>query len=196
MNIFSIIKNMFQKLRTIWKNYGYEITIGAVILLILVFAFFRRGQKGTWSSSYVLPGSVAKRPRAIPKESKGEIECRRVVEEIFKRRFPKVRPSFLENPVTSTEQDVNNLEIDCYNDELKIGIEYNGIQHYRYIPYFHRTRDAFHNQKYRDYIKRDLCKRHGILLIEVPYTVKIPEIKSFILNKLSSNNKWTPMRTL
>jgi hypothetical protein len=175
--------------RDIWKKYGYEICIFLSILVILILSFFRKGKKGTWSNTYFLEQkSFARKP---PQESKGEVECRRVLEEIFGVPFPKTRPDFLRNPITSNGVDSNNLEIDCYNDRLKLGVEYNGIQHYKYIPYFHKTKDSFHNQKYRDYVKNDICQKNGITLIEVPYTVKVPEIKSFILNKLSPKyNKW------
>ena len=180
---------MFQKAKSIWKKYGYEICIILSIILILILALFRLGEKGTWSNKYFLDYKT-RSSRKPPHESKGEIECRRVLEELFNRPFPKTRPNFLRNPVTSNNIESNNLEIDCYNDELKLGVEYNGIQHYKYIPYFHKTKDSFHNQKYRDYVKNDICQKNGITLIEVPYTVKIPEIKSFILNKLNYN-KWT-----
>lgn len=177
---------MFEKLKKIWSKHGFEIVLGLCILIILILALFRIGKKGTWASEYINLPKAGRRP---PQESKGETECRRVLEELFKRPFAKSRPDFLRNPVTSNGMDSNNLELDCYNSELKIAVEYNGIQHYKYVPYFHKTKDSFQNQKYRDYMKRDLCQSNGILLIEVPYTVNIPEIKSFLLDKLSSN-KW------
>ena len=69
-----------------------------------------------------------------------------------------------------------------YNEELKLALEYNGAQHYKYIPYFHKSKDAFHNQKYRDEIKKYKCKENGIRLIEVPYNVK--DIEEFIEREL------------
>ena len=66
-------------------------------------------------------------------DSKGEIECRTVLENIFKRPFRKKRPSFLENKALNNGL---NLEIDCYNEELKLGCEYNGRQHYKFTPFF------------------------------------------------------------
>jgi len=78
----------------------------------------------------------------------------------------------------------SNLELDCYNDEMKIAVEYNGEQHYNYIPYFHNNKDAFTNLKYRDEKKRLLCKKNGILLITVPYTVKHRDIETYIIKEL------------
>ncbi len=120
-------------------------------------------------------------PRSASKDSKGEVECRKVLQTLFKRPFNKKRPDFLRNSVTGNTQ---NLELDCFCEELKLAVEYNGIQHYKYIPFFHRNKDAFTNQKYRDELKRRMCKDHGIILIEVPYTVSIPEIKKFIMSEL------------
>ena len=76
--------------------------------------------------------------RGPPQESKGEKECRKVLENLFNKPFSKSRPDFLRNPVTGGNF---NLELDCYNQELSLAVEYNGIQHYKYVPYFHRNND-------------------------------------------------------
>lgn len=112
-------------------------------------------------------------------ESEGEKECRRVLENMFSKPFPKARPDFLNNSVTSS-----NLELDCYNEEMKLAVEYQGVQHYKYVPYFHPNKEAFMNQKYRDEMKRALCRQNGITLIEVPYTVPVEEIESYLRSQL------------
>lgn len=124
-------------------------------------------------------------PRFVDKSmSKGEAECKRVIEEIFGKPFNKSRPAFLLNDPTSDGKQKNYLELDCFNPELRLAIEYNGIQHYKYTPYFHKTVESFTIQKYRDYIKKQLCKENGVRLIEVPYTVQLQDIKSFIISEL------------
>lgn len=112
-------------------------------------------------------------------QSKGEQECKRVIEEITQKPFIKHRPDFLKNEITG-----KNLELDCYNDELKLAIEYNGIQHYEYTPVFHKNRDSFYNTKYRDKMKVTLCHENRIKLIVVPYTVKLQDIKRYIQDHL------------
>jgi hypothetical protein len=119
-------------------------------------------------------------------DSKGEVECRRVLEELFKKPFPKSRPNFLNNPVTGGKY---NLELDCANHELKIACEYNGIQHYKYTPYFHKNKEQFQLQQYRDDMKRRICKEQGYTLVEVPYTTKITDIDNFIKTELSKTNR-------
>jgi hypothetical protein len=199
---------MFERFNKFWQEYGFEACVIGSILIIFFLALFRIGKKGTWSKS--LPKeymNVSKKrtkkgnknselfgffddnynstsSRGPPKESKGEKECRKVLEEIFGEPFPKARPDILRNFVTSEEEDIYNLELDCYNPSLKIACEYNGIQHYKFSPFFHKTRETFHNQKYRDYMKRDLCNKNGIFLIEVPHTVKNEDIRAFIIEKL------------
>lgn len=182
---------MFDKLKKFWKEYGFEICLIFSILIIIFFYFFDKNKKGTWASK--LPEEYLNRQlkntnlnlkKNLPKESKGEKECRRVLEEIFQKPFIKSRPDFLRNPITSNDNDTFNLELDCYNSQLKIACEYNGIQHYKFNPFFHKNKESFQNQKYRDYMKRELCKKNNIFLIEVPYTIKIDDIKKYIIDNL------------
>ena len=85
--------------------------------------------------------------------SKGEKKCKEFVEFITGKRFDKVRPEFLKNPVTG-----HPLELDLYNEELRLAIEYNGSQHYQFNAMMHNnSKDRFQNQQYRDHIKKQLC---------------------------------------
>ncbi len=103
--------------------------------------------------------------------------CRIVFEEIFECKFRKCRPKFL-----------NGLEYDGYNEELKIAFEYNGIQHYKYIDYFHKNgKDSLHKQQERDELKRKLSLENNITLIEIPYTYNIrykDKMKEYIRQQL------------
>lgn len=169
----------------IWNKYGFELLFGlAVIILIVIFIInLFVNKKGTYEDhTNMIRNLLTKnyinsyKPPRKPFESKGELECRRVIEKLTGKPFPKARPDFLKNGITGG----HNLELDCYNPDLKMAVEYNGEQHYKYIPYFHRTKDAFYNIKYRDDLKNRLCKENGITLITVPYTVSISSIESFL----------------
>ena len=100
--------------------------------------------------------------------------CRNVLEKLLKDyKFPKSRPKFL-----------NGLELDGYCKKLKIAFEYQGRQHYYYIPHFHRNgvKDLI-KQHLNDRIKKQVCDRNGIKLISIPYmyTYENPtEIEEFI----------------
>ena len=102
------------------------------------------------------------------KMSKGEKLCKEVIEDIYGVPFYCVRPNFLKNPETG-----RNLELDLYNDSLKIAVEYSGIGHYKYPNPFHKTREEFINQVRRDQFKVDMCDANGVYLITVPYSVNL-----------------------
>lgn len=194
---------MVNKLINYLSKYGFEILLSVCIIFILLGALWNTlvGKKGTYApNKYTIHHLHQKFPKSNnnkyrpnynqdpfqgKKESKGEAECRRVLQKIFGRPFLSQRPDFLRNPVTGGEF---NLELDCYNPELKLAVEYNGIQHYKYVPYFHKNHEHFMNQKYRDDMKRRMCKDNGVILIEVPYTVKIPDIEQYIINACKKYN--------
>lgn len=168
-------------------NNTFETLFITCIIFLILLAIYRKikGEKGSWSTSYYYDDNLFKKhhqkeDKGRP-DSKGEVECRRVLEEIFRKPFNKARPDFLNNPVTGGNF---NLELDCYNEDLGIAVEYNGVQHYTYTPFFHKNHEAFLNQKYRDDMKRRICKEYNIILIEVPHTVKIENIERFLKDQL------------
>jgi len=190
---------MLSKIREIWKNKGFEIVLYSCIVFFIIFGLYNIicRKKGTFSknSNYIklIPKTKNNKNSTADnyennifnnnfekKYSNGETECRRVLENIFNKPFNSERPDFLRNPVTGGNF---NLELDCYNKELRLAVEYNGVQHYKFVSFFHRNNDHFMTQKYRDDMKRRICKENNINLIEVPYTVKIEDIKDFIINK-------------
>ncbi len=123
----------------------------------------------------------------VTKRSHGERICCQVMEEITGKPFGTVRPNFLKNPETG-----RNLEIDCYNHELRIGVEYNGEQHYKWPNFTRHTYEQFIQQARRDQYKIGTCDDCGIYLITVPYTVNHDEIKQYIVDHLppSIKNEW------
>ena len=184
---------MFRELNEFWEERGFEIVFwGSIIIIIICIIVRIRAKSGTYDANiWSYPDMFSRKtfldlptPQSSPKsrDSKGETVCRRYLEMRFNKPFGKIRPKFLRNQVTSEGGTDYNLELDCYNDELKLALEYNGAQHYKYIPYFHRSKEAFHNQKYRDEIKKYKCRENGIRLIEVPYNVK--DIETFIEREL------------
>ena len=178
---------MFSKITAFWGKNGFEIVLALCISFILLYSLYIKikGGKGSWSKPKEINTIYSSKPRrnlkGPPGESKGELECRKVLQHLFKRQFNKDRPDFLRNPVTGGNF---NLELDCYNSEMKLAVEYNGIQHYKYVPFFHNNKEAFLNQKYRDQMKKQMCKENNVTLIEVPYTVKVENIKYFLVKEL------------
>lgn len=95
-------------------------------------------------------------------QSRGENLCRKFFEDYFKSSFDKGYPKWLVNPLTKRK-----LELDGFNDKLKIAFEYQGEQHYVYPNMFHKNKKQFESQRKRDQIKRDLCLQNGVKLIEI-----------------------------
>lgn len=110
-------------------------------------------------------------------ESKGEFKTRQIFEKIFGKQFVKQRPEWLK--ATSRSK---SMELDGFNPELNLAFEYQGEQHYKYIPLFHKDLNAFEEQKVRDITKMEICKQKGITLLQIPYTKEGSEV--FIINEL------------
>lgn len=102
------------------------------------------------------------------------------IETLTDKVFEKVRPKWLVN------KEGNLLELDMYNEELKLAVEYNGIQHYEFISYFYKTKESFLKRQKDDEIKIDLCKKNNINLIVVPYYTN--SIKNYLINALKEFN--------
>lgn len=118
-----------------------------------------------------------------PKINKTENFTRSVVEKMFNQQFPSIRPDWLNN-----SESGRNLEIDMYNEKLKLGFEYNGEQHYKYNKFFHNTIEDFEKQKEHDAKKHEICKNNGITLISIPYTIKKQDIKNYIIKECERKN--------
>jgi hypothetical protein len=103
-----------------------------------------------------------------------ERKFREKLERVFKKPFPKCRPSWLINPETGYR-----LELDCYNEEFKVAFEYDGHFHFE-------VRKGINNDlettKKLDILKEKLCLEQGVVLIRVPYFLKDKEFYEKILN--------------
>lgn len=97
--------------------------------------------------------------------------------------FIKVRPKFLRR------SNGRCLELDRYNEKLKVAFEINGIQHYMYIPFFHKKGiEQLYEQQVRDKFKLDVCNKLGIKLIIIKYDIPESQIKTYILEQLEINS--------
>jgi hypothetical protein len=114
--------------------------------------------------------------------SRMEAECCAIMEEIYGVPFTTVRPDFLVNPETN-----KNLEIDCYNHDLRIGVEYNGPTHYKWPNHFPQTYEQFIAQIRRDQYKIDACDAAGVYLITVPHDVPREWLRQYITYYLPEN---------
>lgn len=175
---------MFDWFQKYWNQHGFDILVILSIFFIILYSILRLGKKGTYMK--VLPLLNQKdTQKKKPQDSQGEILCRQYLEKRFGKSFAKKRPDFLSNPVTGGHR---NLELDCFNEDLKLALEYNGVQHYKFVPFFHSNKESFYNQKYRDEMKRMKCKEKGITLIEVPYSVPHHKLEEYVEAELQRLN--------
>jgi P4 family phage/plasmid primase-like protien len=87
---------------------------------------------------------------------------REALEQALGYAMPKVRPAWLRNPKTGCP-----MELDFFDADRSIAIEYDGPHHYEYPNKYHKTKQEFNNQQERDKNKERLCKDHGICIIRV-----------------------------
>lgn len=122
----------------------------------------------------------ADRRRLVPHGLRGETRCRALLERWFGVPFPKVRPEWLRNPETK-----RRLELDCYNEQLRLAVEYDGAHHEVWTPHFQASPGALEAQKRRDRYKDARCRGLGITLIRVPFTEHAPDrLAPFLLRRL------------
>jgi hypothetical protein len=100
--------------------------------------------------------------------SQSEIICRTILESVYPGyKFNSLRPDFL------LYENGKNLELDCYNKDLSLALEYQGIQHEKYSKFHHGDdENNFIRQKQRDVFKKEKCEENKIKLITVSYTVR------------------------
>lgn len=92
--------------------------------------------------------------------------CIYLFSEIFNDKNYTLEQTFdwLINPETGSK-----MRLDGYFPNLKVAIEYDGIQHYEYTPKLDKTYESFLKRQERDKIKNQLCEKNNIKLIRVKY---------------------------
>ena len=78
---------------------------------------------------------------------------------------------------------LEGLELDIYIENLNVGIEYQGIQHYEAIKHWGGA-NGLKQRQINDMKKRNLCATHGVTLIYFDYTESITN--TYVKNKMYS----------
>ena len=135
--------------------------------------------------------------------NKTEEYTRDVFEFIFRKSFASVRPKWLTSPATGRRCELdgylekvglagtfgksrkhNSLYTEHNIKYIGLAFEYDGDQHAKYKPNFHKSEKDFVYQVVRDRWKDDKVKEQGVILIRIPHTVKKPHICEYICKKL------------
>ena len=118
-----------------------------------------------------------------------------IINKLFNTRFSKTR-SILPS----------KLELDGYNKDLKLAVEYSGVQHFKeFKNYFHKV-GSLEDQQKRDNQKLKECEELGIMLIVIPYTYNtFDTIKEYIISNIdlledykniyNKNLDWNTLKT-
>lgn len=78
---------------------------------------------------------------------------------------------------------LEGLELDIYIENLNVGIEYQGIQHYEVIKHWGGA-NGLKQRQINDMKKKNLCATHGVTLIYFDYTESITN--TYVKNKMYS----------
>ena len=97
------------------------------------------------------------------------------------QKFITSRPEWLKN------KKGKRLELDGYAKNISVAFEYQGEQHYKYLPHVtHGT--PLEKVQEHDQIKRELCAKKGIILIEIPYNISSDMLGAYILGQCKERN--------
>jgi hypothetical protein len=119
-----------------------------------------------------------------PTRSKFEARCGQALHKVFGVKFPKVKPSWLVNPLTG-----RRLELDFYNEELGIALEAQGAGHYDEHA-FGQGKEGLDKVVQRDNVKYDLCVENNVYLMRVPFTVPFSDIDAYVEWYKPENRKY------
>lgn len=195
-NIFETIKiwifGVFQFLIYQWKHNRMVFLLVLSLLFILGYYIYtnyikkddidnKKNEQNELLNNLVKNNNLKLKSKSkkkrIPK--KHETRCRIIMENLFRTPFISVRPDFLKYDKTG-----KNLELDVFNSDLMIALEYDGIHHRKFTEFFHKSEQDFLDQQERDNFKEDKCKELGITLIRVPDTVKYEDLEDYIKGEL------------
>jgi hypothetical protein len=107
--------------------------------------------------------------------TKMERMCRAILEAVFQRPFPSQRPQWLQGTCG------RSLELDCYNAELRLALEYQGRQHFEEIAFYGEGRLV--GQQERDALKTETCKKYGVRLLVISDEVSLEELYECIIDE-------------
>ena len=103
-----------------------------------------------------------------------ESRLRKILNKLYNIQnvFEEVVFEWCKNPKTNT---CLRFDFGVLTPDGLVLVEFNGEQHYKYVPFFHKTKAGFLEQKYRDSVKKQKAKEMGIPLHIVAYNCILNE---------------------
>ena len=107
-------------------------------------------------------------------QSRTERICRAILEMMFGVPFPSVRPAWLRG------EKGRSLELDCYNEELNIALEFQGRQHYKDVEFYGNILAEIQQ---RDALKAQQCQDRGVPLLVISYETQLADLYPTIVGQ-------------
>lgn len=124
--------------------------------------------ENSWSA---VKNSLRWCPKCSSNKLIGESLARLILEHFLKMELPS---AFI--------NEMEGLQLDGFNELNKIAFEYQGYQHFTKGSHFHGDINQYHAQLKRDDLKKTLCSKYGITLIEIFefQTIRLGRIDLFV----------------
>lgn len=113
--------------------------------------------------------------------SKSEAAIIAALEHITRIPFPQAKPTWL-------RECGKQLELDGYNSDAKIALEFSGPLHTKWHPGV-ETREKFLQRVGRDAYKKALCKQMGVSLIVVDASLPRDKVYDYLRSRLSDHDE-------
>ncbi len=78
------------------------------------------------------------------------------------------------------------MELDMYNRERKLAVEYDGPQHYKYPNGVHGSKAEFEAQRRRDRYKDARCAAVGVRLLRVKASSSVQDEVASVLREMTT----------
>ncbi len=100
------------------------------------------------------------------KQSKGELQIQKLLQE---NNIQFIKQYKFKNQ----SKEIIKCRYDFFIPSLNTIIEFNGIQHYKFSQFFHKTNYNYLKYWYRDILKKEFCLENNINFIEIKYNENI-----------------------
>lgn len=145
-------------------------------------------KKPKWCSECKKNKNAVRKPRGRSKKTKttpwkSETYMFKVLNEMFPKTNYCINGYYSWLPSPKGEP----MQLDWYSYELGLAFEYEGIQHYKYSRYFHKTKQEFKYLQECDKLKQELCEKEGVTLVTIKYDLNM-NVRT-IANELKKKNK-------
>ena len=124
---------------------------------------------------FIIGGGAVKDLNKHPR-TKSEAYAISILESITGEKFPTVNPEWL-------KYKGKNLELDGYNNKLKLALEFSGPLHTKWYPGKESYKKYF-DRLCRDRAKKIICERNGVKLIVLDMSLKRHNWRNYILSRL------------